>query len=367
MSCGIGSKDSWSRWQRLPNQLKILLTADPEIRVPPDLYGGIERIVDALVRTYGAAGHEVGLVAREGSTSPAARFYPWPGSASRGTGNLLRNMKTLRMAVRDFRPDVLHSFSRLAYMLPLLPTKLPKVMSYQRHTGGRQVALGSRLGGRTLLFTGCSEFICRQGRPSGGRWQAIHNFVEPEKFTFVPAVTDDAPLVFLSRLDRVKGADTAIAIARRVGRKLILAGNHATQGPDYDYWKTAIEPQLGRDGIEYAGEVDDRVKNELLGRAAALLVPIRWDEPFGIVFAEALACGTPVISSPRGALPEIVEEGKTGFLVRSEEGGVAAVRRLGELSRAECRRAAEEKFSAAVRAKAYLKAYSEMIEACRRR
>jgi len=345
--------------------MRILLTADPEIRVPPDLYGGIERIVDALVRIYRELGHEVGLVAREGSTSPATRFYAWSGGASRGTGNMLRNMNALRNVVRDFQPEVLHSFSRLAYMLLLLPTKLPKVMSYQRHTGGRQVSWGAKLAGRSLLFTGCSDFICRQGRPSGGHWKAIPNFVEPEKFTFVPSVPDDAPLVFLSRLDRVKGADTAIAIARRAGRKLILAGNHAMRGPDYDHWKTEIKPQLGRDGIEYAGEVDDRAKNELLGRAAALLVPIRWDEPFGIVFAEALACGTPVISSPRGALPEIVEEGKTGFLIRSEVEGAKAVQTISQLSRAACRRAAEERFSAGVCAGAYLRAYADLARACR--
>ncbi len=338
--------------------MKILLTADPEITVPPTGYGGIERIVDALVREYSRLGHEVGLVAREGSTSPAARFCPWPGGSSRGRGNLLRNMNALRKAVRDFQPDLLHSFSRLAYMLPLLPAGLPKVMSYQRHTGGRQVSWGARLAGKSLLFTGCSEFICRQGRSSGGRWEAIHNFIEPERFDFVPAVPADAPLVFLSRLDRIKGADTAIAIARRAGRRLILAGNHAKSGHEFEYWQKEIEPHLGRDGIEWVGEVGDTAKNELLGQAAALLVPIRWDEPFGIVFAEALACGTQVISCPRGALPEIVEEGKTGFLIGTQEEGVAAVGRLAQLSRADCRRAAEEKFSVQVCSRKYLEAYA---------
>jgi glycosyltransferase involved in cell wall biosynthesis len=341
--------------------VKILLTADPMIEVPPAGYGGIERIVDALVRTYGELGHEVGLVAREGSISPAAKFYPWPSGEPRGALNSLRNTRALGCAVRDFRPDVLHSFSRLGYMLPLLPQKLPKVMSYQRHTGGRQVTMAARLAGRSLLFTGCSEFICQQGRAAGGTWRAVHNFVEPEKFDFAPSVAADAPLVFLSRLDRIKGADTAIVIAKRAGRRLILAGNHAKSGADYDYWKTEIEPHLGRNGIEWVGEVDDRAKNELLGKAAALLVPIRWDEPFGIVFAEALACGTPVISSPRGALPEIVEEGKTGFLVGSEEEGVAAVGKVGSLSRVACRKAAEEKFSADVCAQAYLRAYDDVM------
>ena len=336
------------------------------IEVPPVGYGGIERIVDALLREYGKRGHEVDLVAREGSTSPATRLYPWPSENPRGVVNTLRNTNALRKAVGEFRPDVLHSFSRLAYMMPLLPTKLPKLMSYQRHTGGRQVSIGAKLAGKTLLFTACSEFICRQGRPSGGTWRAIHNFVEPDKFTFVPEVADDAPLVFLSRLDRIKGADTAISIARCAGRRLILAGNHAQSGHEFDYWKREIEPHLGRDGIEWVGEVDDKAKNELLGKAAALLVPIRWDEPFGIVFAEALACGTPVISCPRGALPEIVDEGKTGFLVRSEQEGVEAVRRIASLSRAACRQAAEERFSVGFCAQKYLDAYSATIEACRR-
>ena len=335
------------------------------IEVPPIGYGGIERIVDALVREYGKRGHEVGLVAREGSTSPATHLYPWPSENPRGVVNTLRNTNALRKAVRQFEPDVLHSFSRLAYMMPLLPTKLPKLMSYQRHTGGRQVSIGAKLAGKTLLFTACSEFICRQGRPSGGTWQAIHNFVEPDKFTFVPEVADDAPLVFLSRLDRIKGADTAISIARCAGRRLILAGKHAQSGHEFDYWKREIEPHLGRDGIEWVGEVDDKAKNELLGKAAALLVPIRWDEPFGIVFAEALACGTPVISSPRGALPEIVDEGRTGFLVNNEQEGVEAVSRLDALSRAACRHAAEERFSVGVCAQKYLDAYSATIDACR--
>ena len=345
--------------------MRILLTADPMIEVPPIGYGGIERIVDALVREYVKRGHEVGLVARAGSISPAARLYPWPSENPRGAVNTWRNTNALRKAVKDFQPDVLHSFSRLAYMMPLLPTKLPKLMSYQRHTGGRQVSIGAKLAGKTLLFTGCSEFICGQARSSGGRWQAIHNFVEPDKFTFVSNVPDDAPLVFLSRLDRIKGADMAIAIARRTGRRLILAGNHAKSGHEFEYWRSEIEPHLGRDGIEWVGEVDDKAKNDLLGIAAALLVPIRWDEPFGIVFAEALACGTPVISCPRGALPEIVDEGKTGFLANNEQEGVEAVSRLGTLSRAACRQAAEERFSVGVCAQKYLDAYSATIDACR--
>lgn len=337
--------------------MRILLTADPEICVPPEGYGGIERIVDALARSLASRGHEVGLVARAGSTCPVPTRFAWPAGSSRGAENTLRNAMALARAVREFRPELLHSFSRLAYLLPLLPTRLPKIMSYQRHTGGRQVRAAALLAGASLRFTGCSEFICGQGRTAGGSWTAVHNFVEPEKFTFVPSVPDDAPLVFLSRMDRIKGPHLAIAIARASGRRLILAGNHAASGPDHDYWRSEVAPHIGRGGVEWAGEVADEAKNALLGQAAALLVPIQWDEPFGIVFAESLACGTPVISSPRGALPEIVEEDVTGFLINSEAEGAQAVRRLGALPRPACRRAAEERFSANVATQRYLDLY----------
>lgn len=343
--------------------LRLLLTADPEITVPPEGYGGIERIVDALVRHYRNLGHHVGLVARRGSKCPADELFEWPGTASQGAGNLLRNSLALRRAARTFRPTLIHSFSRLAYLLPLLPNRVPKIMSYQRHTGGRQIAWATRLAGSTLRFTGCSEFICRMGRRSGGDWQPIHNFVEPERIPFTAAVGANAPLVFLSRVESIKGPALAIAIARQAGRRLVIAGNRISHGPEADFWERAIAPHLGRDGIEYVGEVNDTQKNRLLAEAAALVVPVQWDEPFGIVFAEALAGGVPVISCARGALPEIVEHGRTGFLIDTVEQGVEAVGRLAEIDRTECRRAADTRFSVGPIAAQYLALYAATIRA----
>jgi glycosyltransferase involved in cell wall biosynthesis/LmbE family N-acetylglucosaminyl deacetylase len=340
--------------------MRILLTADPAIAVPPQGYGGIERIVDALVRHYRTQNHTIGLVAHRDSRSPANEHFPWPGRSSTSLRDTLRNTLALRRAVRVFRPDVLHSFSRLAYLSPLLLTRLPKVMSYQRHTGGPQIALATCLGGRSLRFTGCSEYICRLGRAAGGLWSAIPNFVDPDRYTFVGRVAPDAPLVFLSRFETIKGPDLAIAIAKASGRRLILAGNHADRGPEFVFWRDRIAPHIGHDGIEWVGEVNDRQKNDLLGRAAALLVPIQWGEPFGIVFAEALACGTPVISCRRGALPEIVEEGLTGLFVDSIADGVAAVARIPALDRAACRAAVESRFSTPTCAAAYLRLYSDI-------
>lgn len=340
--------------------MRLLLTADPMIPVPPVGYGGIERIVDALLRHYRAAGHTVGLVAHPDSEADVNARFAWPGASPTGRLDTLRNALALRRAVRAFQPDVLHSFSRLAYLLPLLPSRLPKIMSYQRHTGPRQIRWAARLGGDAIHFTGCSEFICGMGRPGGGHWTAIPNFAEIEKIDFVPAVPADAPLVFLSRVEAMKGPDLAIAVARASGRRLLIAGNRASSGPQFDFWQREIAPHLGRDGIEYVGEVNDAQKNAVLGQAAAMIVPIQWDEPFGIVFAESLAAGTPVITCARGALPEIVREGRTGFFMRTVADGVQAVGRLGEIDRAACRRDAVERFSLAECAARYLELYTAM-------
>jgi glycosyltransferase involved in cell wall biosynthesis len=327
--------------------VRVLLTADPELPVPPVTYGGIERIVADLAAGLRARGHTVGLAAHPGSTAPVDAFYLWPGAASQRRLDTLANARALRRAARDFRPDVVHSFSRLMYLLPLMPWRLPKVMSYQREPSRRTTAWARRLARGSLRFTGCSEYICRRGRAGGGDWTSIPNFVDVRKYPFRPAVPADAPLVFLSRVEPIKGADLAIAVAKRAGRRLVLAGNHATDsGPNGAYWRERVEPHLGRDGVEYVGPVDDTRKAELLGRAAAMLVPVQWDEPFGIVFAEALACGTPVVSCPRGALPEIVRTGREGFLAETEDGLVDGVRRIGEIDRAACRAQAEAEFSA---------------------
>lgn len=328
--------------------MKILLTADPVLPVPPRFYGGIERIVASLIEKLRSRGHVVGLVAHPESSAPTDYFLGWPHLAARTAMQHMRNMLTLRRATLEFKPTLVHSFSRLLYTLPFLPGRVAKVMSYQRPTGGRQISVASKLAGDSLAFTGCSEYIATMGRPHGGIWHAIPNFVDTDRYHFSRSVPRNAPLVFLSRIERIKGVHIAIEVALRTGRRLVIAGNHAETGPDRVYFDEHVRPLIGKNGIEYIGPVDDAAKISLLGSALAMIVPIQWDEPFGIVFAEALACGTPVISSPRGALPEIVRPGVDGFLVDSVEAACTAAVRVSELDRGECRRRAEEKFSAEV-------------------
>jgi glycosyltransferase involved in cell wall biosynthesis len=233
-------------------------------------------------------------------------------------------------------------------------------MSYQRQPTARTVGWAAKLAGRSLTFTGCSAHICRQGQAAGGRWVPIHNCVPLGTYTFQPDVAANAPLVFLSRVEKIKGAHTAIAIAQRTDRHLIIAGNQVNSPEGIRYWEDEIAPHLGKNGIEYVGAVNDAQKNELLGQAAAMLVPIEWDEPFGIVFAEALACGTPIISTPRGALPEIVRQGVDGFLTNSIEESCAAVEKLPQLNRSNCRQRAEQHFSAEAIVKQYESLYQQL-------
>ena len=340
--------------------MRIFLTADPELPVPPKLYGGIERIVDQLIIELREAGHQIGLAAHRESETEVENFYPWPGSTSRNLGDTIANMFALKSAIADFRPDVLHSFSRLMYMLPIFASRIPKVMSYQRLPSKRQVKWSSKIFGAHLQFTGCSDYICKVGRKAGGQWTTIHNFVPLERFTFQPAVAQDAPLVFLSRIERIKGAHLAISIARACGRRLLIAGNYSTSGPEGQYWREEVLPKINNHDVEYVGVVNDHEKNKLLGTAAAIIVPIQWEEPFGIVFAESLACGTPVISCRRGALPEIVRTGVDGFLVNTIEEGCEAVSRIHTLNRFDCRQRAESLFSSSTICSRYQALYADL-------
>lgn len=333
--------------------MRLLFTADPEIPVPPELYGGVQRLVDSLINEFRSRGHVVGLAAHASSTAKADSFFPFFGESSSSKFNTFRNGLVLRRAVANFSPDIVASFSRIAYMWAILPYGPPKLMCYGREPNRRTTKWGNRLALGTLTFSGCSEHIAETGRRGAGEWHSIPNFIDPTKCRFVPQVSNDAPLVFLSRIEPIKGCHTAISIAKASGRRLLIAGNRVESGSAAGYWDREIAPHLGKNGIEYVGTVNDDQKNKLLGGAAAMVVPIEWEEPFGIVFAESLACGTPVIASPRGAVPEIVKNGVHGFHIRSVDEGVKAVENLNRISRKACRDRVEAEFVLSVVADQY--------------
>jgi glycosyltransferase involved in cell wall biosynthesis len=336
--------------------VRIAITADPDLPVPPKLYGGIERIIDTLVRGLMSKGHEVTLFANAESTTPC-RIEPYPtvnGSA------LLSNLRLVSSRIGRGKFDLVHSFGRLAYLLPILPSALPKLMSYQREITPKSVAWGERLSRGTLHFAGCSNQLIRNflAKPN---WHVVYNGVPVSTYTFRESVSPDSPLVFLGRVEEIKGPHLAIEVARRASRKLKIAGNIPQE--HQAFFDTQIAPHLLAGEIDYIGPVNDEQKNELLGNAAALLMPILWDEPFGIVMAEAMACGTPVIGLRRGSVPEVVEDGVDGFVCDSVDEMVESVARLTSLSRAHCRRAMETKYSDTAMVGAYEKIYRELVVA----
>jgi glycosyltransferase involved in cell wall biosynthesis len=345
--------------------MRIAITADPNIPVPPAFYGGIERIVDLLARGLSKRGHAVTLFAHPDS-STAATLIPYGVPPHVGWRPRLVELAQVGAGLWRRRSafDVVHSFGRLRALLPVLPLRgLAKLQSYQRaEVPWRGVKMAVRLAGPSIRFSACSRSVCA-GYPgrgaSAGRWHVIHNGVEMAKYDFVSAAAADAPLVFLGRLEPVKGAHHAIAIARAAGRRLIIAGNQSAGAGDY--FATRIGPHLDGAGVTYAGPVDDGAKNRLLGSAAALLMPVEWEEPFGIVMAEALACGTPVIGFARGSVPEVVRHGETGYLCRTVEEAVTAVGGLGAIDRAAVRADCEARFSDTAIVDAYEQLYLDLV------
>jgi glycosyltransferase involved in cell wall biosynthesis len=339
--------------------MNIAITADPELPVPPRLYGGIERIIHMLVEGLVERGHDVTLFAHEDS-EVSCRLVPYGGTDPRAVSNTIRNALSVSRLALD-RPDILHSFGRLAYLTPLLPLKIPTVMSYQREPTLNRIRMAMRLTRtETLAFTGCSDHIAEQVRPYGPAY-TVYNGVPLDTYTFQPKVAENAPLVFLGRIAPIKGTHTAVEVARRSGRPLVIAGN--VPDDQQNFFQEQIEPHLDGRRIQYAGPVDDEQKNKLLGRAAAFLMPIEWEEPFGIVMAEAMACGTPVIGTRRGSVPEVVEHKTTGFVCDSVEAMVNAVSRVDTINRADCRSRCEQMFSQTAVVDGYVDLYNTRIEA----
>lgn len=347
--------------------LRIAITADPYLPVPPTHYGGIERVIDLVARELASRGHDVTLIAHPESRT-AARLIaygrpPHVGWRARA-GELVDVGSALWRLRRDV--DVVHSFGRLAALPPVLPLRrLPKIQSYQRDgVSWPNVRRAVALAGSSIVFTGCSTSVYR-GAPAdpraGGEWRTIFNGVDVRRYTARASVASDAPLMFLGRIEPIKGAHHAIAIARAAGRRLILAGTRPADPLAAEYFESQIAPQIDGGCVQYVGPVDDAAKNEWLGRAAALLMPIDWEEPFGIVMAEAFACGTPVIAFARGSVPEVVRDGVNGFVCRTVEQAADAVAVLGRIDRAAVRADCEARFSGRAVTDQYEALYLEML------
>lgn len=338
--------------------MRILLLMDPFIPVPPTHYGGIERVVYDIACKYSELGHEVTIIAGPGSKSPG-RLITY---GENGDGSMKINyhlLWKLRNILKQEIPrhDVLHNFGRLAFLFPVAWTKIRKVQTYMRYITPGNIKILNRSGVRNMVYTAVSDAIVKTGIAGGGDWRTVYNCAPVRAFTYIPEVPADAPLFFLGRLDRCKGAHSAITVAQLTGRKLIIAGNISTLPHEKEYFYKEIQPRIDGRLVEYIGPVNNEQKNRLLGNAVAMLLPVEWYEPFPVVLPESFACGTPVLAFPGGGVPEGIRVGLTGYLSATAEEMARQVPDIGQLSREACRKEALEKYSDTVIAENYLRIY----------
>jgi glycosyltransferase involved in cell wall biosynthesis len=327
---------------------------DPGIPVPPAQYGGHERLVYLFAEEYIKLGHEVTILAGPDSHCSGKTVTFGVNDLDRSKFQRFKEVlfvwKYLRRNWKNF--DTVHNFGRLIYLIPVLNKPLKKIMTYGRPVAQKGIKIVNALPNRNVVFTACSNYCVATGNIAG-RWETVYNAIDFSHYELKEKVADDAPLMFLGRLDKIKGVHTAIKVAKATGNRLIIGGNVSHTPDNYAYFKSEIEPQIDNKQIIYPGPLNDEEKNKYLGQSKALLFPIEWDEPFGLVMIEAMACGTPVIAFNRGSVPEMVSS-KVGIRVNNGAEMIEAVKLISKIDRKACREEAMNRYGAEIIAKKYL-------------
>jgi len=348
------------------SQLRIALLAPPWIPIPPPAYGGIELVIAELAGGLVRHGHDVALLAAPGSRSAAQVVPLLESDHAQQIGETLfeadhvgRALAVIDDAARRGRPfDVIHDHSGFTLVavadrvdVPVLhtmhgPFTDETTAFYREHADKVWVSALSR----AQLAAGPSSLRSVGAIPNPINLRAWP--LEPRKERY---------LLWMGRMSEDKGAHRAIAAARDAGWPLVIAG--PVQAGQQEFFDAEIAPHVDGRRVRYVDEVGGRRKRDLFARASALLMPIRWPEPFGMVMIEAMACGTPVLAFPEGSAPEVVVDGVSGFIVDDEAAMAAAVQRLGELDPARCRATVAERFDVEVVTRAYESAYRQVIAA----
>jgi glycosyltransferase involved in cell wall biosynthesis len=327
--------------------------------VPPRLYGGTERVVAHLTDALVSLGHDVTLFASAAARTRATlapvrdqaiRLDPAPFKSDLAAH--LHQLAEVRSRAKEF--DVIHFHTDMI--------QFPMFEDIARRT---LTTLHGRLDMKDLpeVYRRWPQFPLvsisdSQRRPlPWANWAAtVHHGMSTDLYQFSAA--GQGYLAFLGRISPEKRPDRAIAIATSAGRPLRIAAK--VDNADRAYFEDEIEPLMGNPLVSFVGEIGDAEKSSFLGGADALLFPIDWPEPFGLVMIEAMACGTPVIAWDNGSVPEVIEDGLTGFIVRSEAEAARAVARVPQLNRRAIRDRFEERFSAVAMAYRYLDIYERL-------
>jgi glycosyltransferase involved in cell wall biosynthesis len=347
-------------------QMKIAQVAPLYEAVPPKLYGGTERIVSFLTEALVELGHQVTLFTSADAKSraevvavrdQAIRLDPAPLKSDVAAHLLM--MSEVRKRTDSF--DLIHFHTDLIH-LPFFESVASRtVTTLHGRLDIKDLAEAYRRWPQYPLVS----ISDAQRRPfTGVRWaQTVHHGVDGRLFAPVDNPKGDY-LAFLGRISPEKRVDRAVEIARHLGMPLRIAAK--IEILDEHYYER-IKPILDEPGVEFVGEINDDQKSDFLGNAAALLFPIDWPEPFGLVMIEAMACGTPVIAWNHGSVPEVVDDGITGFIVTSVDEAVKNIERARYLPRKKIRAVFEERFSATTMAHNYVRLYESQLAASSKR
>ena len=329
--------------------------------VPPKLYGGTERVVSYLTDECVRQGHDVTLFA-SGDSVTQATLYPACERAlrlggGRITAPLAHHVRMVEMVAREagdfdivhFHIDYLHFSMTRRQGIAAVTTLHGRLDIPDLHPLYREFS--------DMPLVSISD-AQRQPMPWASWTKTVYHGL-PENL-YRPHENPGKYLAFLGRISPEKRVDRAIEIARRAGIPLKIAAK--VDPADKDYFDSSIRKLLDDPLVEYIGEIGDHEKSEFLGNACALVFPIDWPEPFGLVMIEAMACGTPVVAYRLGSVPEIIDEGVTGFTVRDMNQAVNAVHRASTLDRRACRRVFEERFSVSRMASDYLSVYRRISD-----
>ena len=342
--------------------MKIGIISPPWVPVPPPFYGGTEAVIDGLARGLDTAGHDVLLFTTGDATCPVPRGYALEKAEPDRIGSAsveLHHLAEAYRAMERWGADVVHDHTLIG---PAYSANHPglRVLSTNHGPFDEDVSEVYRAIGARVPVIAISADQARRA-PHGVVATVIHHGLELDRFPFGAGAGDDhGPyLVFLGRMAPEKGAEEAARVARATGRRLLIAAK-LREPAERRYFSERVQPLLG-DGIEYVGELAHHEKVRLLAGATALLNPIRWPEPFGLVMIESLACGTPVLTYPEGAAPEIVDDGATGFLCTDVTELSQRVSVAGVLDRTACRAAVERRFTTDRMVDEHIRVYERLL------
>ena len=336
--------------------MHIGLIAPPWAPVPPVRYGGTEQVVHDLALGLTRLGHDVRLFSVGGSTCPVPRGWYYP-TAVDEMGTTLPEATHVLAAYDDLRTvDVIHDHTFLGPLVAAGLPDLPPVVATNHGPFTADTRLIYRAVARNAAVVAISQSQ-RDSAPDVPVTAVIRHGIDLQAYGYGDG--DGGYLAFVGRMSPDKGVDTAVRVARRAGRRLVVVTKMREPG-EHAYFEQHVRPLLD-DDIELMHELSAPDRIEVMRSAAALLNPLCWREPFGLVMAEALACGTPVLAFPNGAAPEIVDDGRTGYLCGDENNMVAAVARVPSLDRHNCRAAAEQRFDRARMAADHERLYQGLV------